>query len=137
MLSLPFSIQLPLMVSRKYISISVLALFDSIFTVIGFDGLGNTGAPFWEAKNSTLPADEKLYSKLRVNGKLSKVLKNIELFNNIKEKKYTDNKIITRVSGVKVNQEQSIDSMTKLWGGLVDQVAFVDYNPWRMFMTVN
>ena len=21
--------------------------------------------------------------------------------------------------------------MTKLWGGLVDQVAFVDYNPWE------
>ena len=44
-------------------------------------------------------ADEKLYSKLRVNGKLSKVLKNIELFNDIKEKKYKGNKIITRVSG--------------------------------------
>lgn len=76
-------------------------------------------------------ADEKLYSKLRVNGKLSKVLKNIELFNDIKEKKYKGNKIITRVSGVKVNKEQSIDSMTKLWGNLVDQVAFVDYNPWE------
>ena len=76
-------------------------------------------------------ADEKLYAKLRVNGKLDKVLKNIELFNNIKEKKYKKNKIITRVSGVKVNNEQSIDSMVNLWGGLVDQVAFVDYNPWE------
>ena len=76
-------------------------------------------------------ADKELYSKLRVNGKLEKVLKNIELFNNIKEKQYKNNKIITRVSGVKVNDEQSIESMTKLWGGLVDQVAFVDYNPWE------
>ena len=76
-------------------------------------------------------ADEKLYSKLRVNGKLDRVLKNIELFNHIKEKDYKKNKIITRVSGVKVNNEQSIESMTKLWGNLVDQVAFVDYNPWE------
>ena len=40
------------------------------------------------------------------------MLKNIELFNNIKEKNYKKNKIITRVSGVKVNNEQSIDLMT-------------------------
>ena len=33
-------------------------------------------------------ADEKLYSELRVNGNL-KVLKNIEKFQNIKEKKYS------------------------------------------------
>ena len=63
-------------------------------------------------------ADKELYSKLRVNGKLEKVLKNIELFNNIKEKQYKNNKIITRVSGVKVNDEQSIESMTKLWEDL-------------------
>ncbi len=76
-------------------------------------------------------ADEKLYSKLRVNGKLDRVLKNIELFNKIRENEYKNNRIITRVSGVKVDAEQSIDSMSKLWGGLVDQVAFVDYNPWE------
>lgn len=76
-------------------------------------------------------ADAKLYSKLRVNGKLDRVLKNIEMFKDIKEKKYPNNRIITRVSGVRVNNEQSIDSMTKLWGELVDQVAFVDYNPWE------
>ena len=33
-------------------------------------------------------ADEKLYAKLRVNGDLKKVLKNIELFNKIKHNKY-------------------------------------------------
>ena len=76
-------------------------------------------------------ADEKLYAKLRVNGKLDRVLKNIELFNKIKENKYKNNKIITRVSGVKVDAEQSIEDMSKLWGRLVDQVVFVDYNPWE------
>ena len=27
--------------------------------------------------------------------------------------------------------EQNFESMMKLWGDLVDQVAFVDYNPWE------
>ena len=76
-------------------------------------------------------ADEDLYSKLRVRGKLSKVLKNIELFNNIKTKQYSDAKIITRVSGVKVNEFQNFEEMENLWKNLVDQVVFVDYCPWE------
>ena len=76
-------------------------------------------------------ADEKLYAKLRVNGKLSTVLKNIERFHNIKEKQYSNKKMITRVSGVKFSKEQNFDDMKNLWQGLVDQVAFVEYNPWE------
>ena len=76
-------------------------------------------------------ATEPLYSKLRVNGSLSKVLKNIENFKKIKETKYPNNPIISRVSGVKFNNEQNFNSMEKLWGDLVDQVAFVNYNPWE------
>ena len=75
-------------------------------------------------------ADEKLYSELRVNGKLSTTLRNIKMFNSIKEKHYKKSKIITRVSGVKFNSDQNFNDMEKLWGDLVDQVAFVDYNPW-------
>ena len=76
-------------------------------------------------------ADEKLYSKLRVNGKLHKVLKNIEQFNQIKEKDYKNKKIITRVSGVKYSDEQDFKKMESFWKNLVNQVAFVDYNPWE------
>ena len=76
-------------------------------------------------------ATEPLYSKLRVNGSLSKVLKNIENFKRIKETKYPNNQIISRVSGVKFNNEQNFNSMEKIWGKLVDQVAFVNYNPWE------
>ena len=76
-------------------------------------------------------ADEKLYSKLRVNGKLKEVLKNIELFQKIRKNQYSDNSIITRVSGVKFTEEQDFTSMKNLWNGLVDQVAFVEYNPWE------
>ena len=76
-------------------------------------------------------AKEPLYSKLRVNGRLDKVLRNIDLFQSIRAKQYPDLKIITRVSGVKFTEEQSISSMNSLWGDLVDQVSFVKYNPWE------
>ena len=76
-------------------------------------------------------ADEKLYKELRVNGNLRTVLKNIELFEKIRISKYSSKKIITRVSGVKFSKKQDFESMIDLWRGLVDQVAFVEYNPWE------
>jgi len=76
-------------------------------------------------------ADSVLYSKLRVNGKLEKIVKNIKQFQEIKLKKYTNSKIITRVSGVKFSKEQKLSNMENYWGDLVDQVAFVDYMPWE------
>ena len=76
-------------------------------------------------------ADSTLYSKLRVNGKLEKILKNIEQFQKIRMKDFPKSKIITRVSGVKVNKQQNLSEMEKYWGDLVDQVAFVDYMPWE------
>ena len=75
--------------------------------------------------------DSDLYKKLRVNGSLEKTIKNIKLFREIQKKHYSSNKIITRVSGVKFSKKQNFDSMMKLWGDIVDQVAFVDYNPWE------
>ena len=76
-------------------------------------------------------AEEPLYSKLRVNGNLSIVMENIERFQKIRQTQYPDLSVITRVSGVKFSDEQDIDSMQTVWGGLVDQVAFVQYNPWE------
>jgi wyosine [tRNA(Phe)-imidazoG37] synthetase (radical SAM superfamily) len=76
-------------------------------------------------------AEEPLYSKFRVNGKLSVILKNIELFQKIRQTDYPNLPVITRVSGVKFSDEQDLDSMQKVWGRLVDQVAFVQYNPWE------
>ena len=72
-----------------------------------------------------------MYSKLRVNGKLEKILSNIKQFQEIRIKKYPKSKIITRVSGVKINNQQNLDDMEKFWGNFVDQVAFVDYVPWE------
>ena len=76
-------------------------------------------------------AVEPLYSKLRVGGSLEKVVKNIKLFNDIRRKHYPQSKIISRVSGVKVNEEQEMTSMKGTWGELVDQLSFVTYNPWE------
>jgi len=76
-------------------------------------------------------ATEPMYSKLRVKGNLDRVLKNIERFAKIRETQYNDLPIITRVSGVYVNDSQNIEDMKLLWGGLVDQISFVNYNPWE------
>ena len=76
-------------------------------------------------------ADSVLYSQLRVNGKLEKIVTNIKKFKEIKTKNYPSSKIITRVSGVKVNNQQNLDDMEKYWGDFVDQVAFVSYVPWE------
>lgn len=76
-------------------------------------------------------ADEVLYSSLRKGGNLQKVISNIDRFEQIRQTQYKDSKIITRVSGVKYCKEQSLDSMEKLWGDIVDQVVFVSYNPWE------
>ena len=76
-------------------------------------------------------ADEKLYSKMRVNGKLKEVIKNIEQFKKIRETQYSKSSIISRISGVKFSKEQNFNDMKNLWSNLVDQVAFVNYNPWE------
>ncbi|MEK9627550.1 MAG: radical SAM protein [Nitrospinota bacterium] len=76
-------------------------------------------------------ASEPNYSKLRVNGSLQRVYDNIKLFHNIREKYFPESKIITRVSGVKVPGTDQLKDMEKFWGELVDQVAFVKYNPWE------
>ena len=57
--------------------------------------------------------------------------KNIKNFRDIREKHFPRSKIITRVSGVKVPGTDKLEDMEKFWGELVDQVAFVKYNPWE------
>ncbi len=76
-------------------------------------------------------ANEPLYSSMRVNGNLDQTLTNVENFQEIRSKHYPKSPTISRVSGVKFSKDQSIEDMDQTWGGLVDQVAFVDYNPWE------
>ena len=76
-------------------------------------------------------ADKDLYEKLRINGKFDKTLKNVERFVGIKEKEYPNSRLITRISGVKVNEIQNIDEMANLWSPYADIVAFMNYTPWE------
>ena len=77
-------------------------------------------------------ADKETYEKIRINGKFEKVYQNIKRFSEIKAKQYPKSKIVTKVSGVNISQDgQNFDEMTNIWGDLVDDVAFVYYNPWE------
>ena len=76
-------------------------------------------------------ASEPSYSRLRVNGKLERVYENIKRFRDIRERHYPKARVLTRVSGVKVPDTDGLEEMENLWGELVDQVAFVKYNPWE------
>ena len=76
-------------------------------------------------------AAEPLYSRLRVGGRLDRVVANIQLFKQIRDRHYPHSCLITRVSGVHVSEEQNLEQMEAFWGEWVDQVAFVQYNPWE------
>ena len=76
-------------------------------------------------------ADKDLYEKLRVNGKFDKTMRNVKRFVQIKEKEYPNSRLITRISGVKVNDLQNIDEMEKIWSPYADIVAFTNYTPWE------
>lgn len=76
-------------------------------------------------------ASEPAYSQFRVGGSLDRVLKNVKRFREIQVKRYPKSRTITRVSGVQVSGTPDLDQMEKFWGELVDQVAFVKYNPWE------
>jgi MoaA/NifB/PqqE/SkfB family radical SAM enzyme len=76
-------------------------------------------------------ASEPAYSQFRVGGALDRVLKNVARFREIQTKRYPQSRTITRVSGVQVPGTPDLDQMEKFWGELVDQVAFVKYNPWE------
>tara|TARA_Y100000294_G_scaffold158093_1_gene160142 strand:+ start:266 stop:1429 length:1164 start_codon:yes stop_codon:yes gene_type:complete len=75
--------------------------------------------------------NEEMYEKIRVNGKFKKVFKNIVKFKEIKEKYYSDSKMITRISGVHINSEQDFKAIETFWAKHVDQVALINYFPWE------
>lgn len=76
-------------------------------------------------------ANKEQYESIRVRGNFDKVLKNIKMFNEIKKNSYPKSKIITRVSGVKINDNQKLTDLRNVFGDSVDAVNFVDYAPWE------
>ena len=75
--------------------------------------------------------DKEQYEKIRINGKFEKIIKNLELFNKIRNKHYKREDKIVRISGVKINNDQNVDEMREQWGDIADLVAFTNYVPWE------
>jgi molybdenum cofactor biosynthesis enzyme MoaA len=74
-------------------------------------------------------SEKELYEKIRVNGNFDKIIKNLELFSKIRKENFSKSKIITRVSGVAINDQVNIKSMTETWKKYVDTVSLVNYSP--------
>jgi len=72
-----------------------------------------------------------MYEQIRVGGKFERVLKNIATFRKIKETRYPESRLITRVSGVKINARQDPEKMKSFWLDYVDQAGFINYSPWH------
>lgn len=75
--------------------------------------------------------DKKNYEKIRVNADFDKIMKNLELLKNIREKYYKNSKMRIRISGVKINENQNVESMNSFYKEFADEIALVNYNPWQ------
>ena len=71
------------------------------------------------------------YEKIRVNSKFEKILKNLELFNKIRNTHYKKDKKIVRITGVKINKKQNLEEMKNQWKDFADITAFTNYSPWE------
>ena len=87
-----------------------------------------------DLQSLVLSIDEKNkenYEKIRVNAKFEKIMRNLDLLKNIREKKYKNSKIKIRISGVKINTEQNVEEMNQFYKEFADEIAIVDYSPWE------
>jgi radical SAM protein with 4Fe4S-binding SPASM domain len=64
------------------------------------------------------------YERIRVGGKFSEVLKNIKLFKKVRDKHYPNSNLITRVSGVLV-ENQSEKVIEDFWSEHVDEITLI------------
>ncbi|NQT07201.1 MAG: SPASM domain-containing protein [Candidatus Omnitrophica bacterium] len=77
--------------------------------------------------------DADMYEKTRIRGKFDRIVKNIAMFKDIKEKYHCGSKVITRVSGVNIDSVSSMEDMRSFWFQYVDQVGFTNCMPWVNF----
>ena len=76
-------------------------------------------------------AEKGQYEKIRVNADFDSIVANVKLFSDIKRKHYPNSKLILRISGVQINDDQSIKDMSAYWGQYADIVGFTNYLPWE------
>lgn len=78
--------------------------------------------------------NKDLYEKIRINGNFDKLLKNVDLLTNIREKNYKNSKLEIRISGVYFHEEQDSEKFYKFWNDRVDNVSFVKaQNRWDTY----
>ena len=66
---------------------------------------------------------KKTYEEIRVKGKFDDVVHNIRRFHEIRTTEFPNSRVVTRISGVKVRDDQDIDQMTDFWRAYVDEVT--------------
>jgi radical SAM protein with 4Fe4S-binding SPASM domain len=77
---------------------------------------------------------KELYEKIRLKGKFDVVIKNIKMFNDIKEKHYPDSILKTTAGGVMFHEEQDIQEFTNFFNNLADNVtAQTIENRWNTY----
>ena len=76
-------------------------------------------------------ANKEMYEKIRVNANFEKIIKNLKMFNKIKNENYKKSKLKIRISGVLINDKQNLKEIKSFYSGLADEFAFVNYNPWE------
>ena len=67
--------------------------------------------------------DKKIYEEIRKFSNFELVLKNVKRYNEIK-KSYKKNNTTTRISGVKVRDDQDAEKFHKFWSKYADEVVF-------------
>ncbi len=72
---------------------------------------------------------KETYERIRVLGKFNEVVQNVKRFQEIRDSEYKDSKTVTRISGVKVDDDQDIDQMVSFWEPLVDEVVIKPASP--------
>jgi len=66
---------------------------------------------------------KEVYEDIRVKGNFEEVRDNIKRFCEIRKKYYPDSKLITRISGVKVQDNQDPEGFAAFWSQIVDEVG--------------
>ena len=75
-----------------------------------------------------------IYEKIRLRGKFDEVLNNIKNFVKIKSKHKNNNRILTRVSGVYLEQEHKDNGFREFWLEFVDEVGYVEaFERWNTY----
>jgi len=72
---------------------------------------------------------KETYESIRKGGVFEEVVENIRQFNFIRERSFPQSPTITRISGVKVRDDQDLSQMIDFWSELVDEVSIKPAQP--------